>query len=120
MLLEFLLHLLSFDLSWIAMLVLNNLHWVFALVAFTILAEGGKRTTWHFLVLIGFLYAFVDVMELGGWILLPMIILIPLELFIGLYFKEGTWPQRNFVKFVTVLIFVLSFIHTFFFRFPGA
>lgn len=115
MLLEFLSHAMSFDLAWIASLIMGNLHWVFALGAFVVIAEKGKKPVWHFLVLIGFLYAFVDVMELGGWILVPMMLLVPLQLFIGLYFDEGTWMQRNFVKIVTVLIFALSFIHTFYF-----
>jgi len=119
MLLEFLSHALAFDLVWIVELVFGNLHWLFAIAFFVIIAEKGKRPVWHFLVMMGFLYAFLDIMEMGGWVLLPMIILVPLELFIGLYFREGTWPQRNFVKIVTVLIFALSFIHTFIFTFPG-
>lgn len=118
MLLEFLSHAMSFDLPWIASLIMGNLHWLFALGAFVVIAEKGKKPVWHFLVLIGFLYAFLDVMELGGWIMVPMIILAPLQIGIGLYFEEGTWMQRNFVKVVTVLIFVLSFINTFYFTFP--
>lgn len=115
MLLEFLSHAMSFDLVWIASLIMGNLHWLFALGAFVVIAEKGKKPVWHFLVLIGFLYAFLDVMELGGWILVPMMLLAPLQISIGLYFEEGTWAQRNFVKIVTVLIFALSFIHTFYF-----
>jgi hypothetical protein len=119
MLLEFLARLMSFDFVWIVDLVFGNLHWVFAIAFFVIIAEKGKKPVWHFLVMMGFLYAFLDVMEMGGWVLLPMIILVPLELVIGLYFREGSWPQRNFVKLVTVLIFALSFVHTFLFTLPG-
>ncbi len=115
---EFISHALAFDLVWIASLIFGNLHWVFALVAFVIIAEKGKRPVWHFLVLIFFLYAFLDVMELGGWIIVPMFFLMALEFFIGLYFPEGSWVQRNFVKIVTVLIFALSFVHTFYFPIP--
>lgn len=118
MLLEFLSHAMAFDLGWIVSLVLGNLHWVFALFAFTIIAEKGKKPVWHFLVLMGFLYAFLDVMELGNWIMIPMLSLFTIELFIGLFFEDGTWMQRNFVKVVTVLIFALSFVHTFYFTFP--
>jgi len=118
MLLEFLSHLLSFDFVWIASLIMNNLHWLFALMAFVVIAEKGKRPVWHFLVLIGFLYAFVDVMAIGGWILAPILIMTAFQFFLGLYFPEGSWPQRNFIKIVTVAFFVVSFIHTFFFRLP--
>lgn len=119
MLLEFLSHAAALDLAWIASLILGNLHWVFAIMAFTIIAEGSKRSVWHFLVLMGFLYAFLDVMELGGWILAPLILMVPIQLFVGLYFPKGSWPERNFVKIVTVLFFALSFIHTFYFTLPG-
>lgn len=119
MLLEFLTHAMAFDLAWIVQLVMGNLHWLFALMAFVFIAEKGHRPVWHFLVLIGFLYAFLDVMEMGGWILMPMIILAPFQIGFGLFFKEGTWPQRNFVKILTVLILVLSFVHTFIFTLPG-
>ncbi len=118
MLLEFLSHAIAFDLAWIASLILGNLHWVFAIGAFVIIAEKGKKPIWHFLLIMGFLYAFLDVMELGGWILAPLIVLVPIQFFIILYFPEGSWPQRNFVKIVTVLFFALSFIHTFYFRLP--
>ena len=119
MLLEFLSHLMSFDLVWIVELVLRNLHWVFAIAAFAVIAEKGKKPVWHFLVLVFFLYAFVDIMEIGGWILVPMLLLMILQLGIGLYFEESSWPQRNYVKIVVVLIFALSFVHTFYFALPG-
>jgi len=115
---EFISHAMAFDLAWIAGLILGNLHWLFAIAAFVIIAEKGKRPVWHFLVMILFLYAFLDILDLGGWILVPMFFLMALELLIGLYFPVGSWAQRNFVKIVTVLIFTLSFIHTFYFPIP--
>ena len=119
MLLEFLSHLVSFDLAWIAALILSNLHWAFALFAFTFIGENGKRPVWHFLILIAMLYAFGDILGLGGWILTPFILVIPFQLLIGCSFPEGSWPRRNFTKIVMIFLMVTIFINTFYFRFPG-
>jgi len=87
------------------------------LMCFVILAEKSKKPIWTFIVLIGLLYAFVDVMDLGGWIMAPMLIVLPFQLFIGLFFPEGSIFQKKFAIIATIFIFVASFINTFYFRF---
>ncbi len=116
MLLEFISHALAFDLNWIAALILNNLHWVFALFAFVFIAEKGHRPVWHFLVFTGLLYAFGDILGLTGWILIPFILAGPFQLGIGLYFPEGSWPRRNFTIIVAIFLMVTIFINTFYLR----
>ncbi|MCX6798647.1 MAG: hypothetical protein NTW59_00950 [Candidatus Diapherotrites archaeon] len=119
MLVEFLSHLLSFDLNWIAGLIMNNLHWLFAFAAFVIIAEKGHKPVWHFLAIVGLLYAFSDILNLAGWILVPFIIALPVQLFVGLFFPEGGWVQKRFAIIVTFLLMALSFINTFYFSFLG-
>jgi len=117
MFIESMTHILALDLNWLVWLITNNLHWLFALMCFVILAEKSKKPIWTFIVLIGLLYAFVDVMDLGGWIMAPMLIVLPFQLFIGLFFPEGSIFQKKFAIIATIFIFVASFINTFYFRF---
>ncbi|MBN2067797.1 MAG: hypothetical protein JW744_04985 [Candidatus Diapherotrites archaeon] len=119
MLLEFTSHLLAFDLNWLVMLILGNLHWVFALFAFTFIAEQGKRPVWHFLIAVGGLYAFSDIMGLLGWIFAPFFIIVAFQIFLMAYFPEGSWPRKNFVKIVYVFLPIICFIATFYYIFPG-
>ena len=117
MLLETLSHIMAFDFAWIAALILNNLHWVFALFAFAFIAEKGHRPVWHFLVLTALLYAFGDILGLTGWILVPFILAAPFQLGIDLFFPAGSWPRKNFALVVTIFLMVTTFINTFYFRF---
>jgi len=118
MLLEFLLHALSFDLGWIAMLILGNLHWVFALFVYVGILSKGKRTVWPFLMLVFSLYAAVDLAGLAGWIFVPILIFIPLNFLLAIYL-EGTSLEKHSLKITFFLFFFFTFIHTFYFKFPG-
>ena len=119
MLLETLSHIMAFDFVWVAALILNNLHWVFALFAFAFIEEKGHRPVWHFLLTVGLLYAFSDIMGLAGWILIPAIVYVTFQLAFLIYFPEGSWPRKNFTKIIVVFLFVTAFINTLYFRFPG-
>lgn len=115
MLFEFLSHLLSFDLVWIASLILNNLHWVFALIAFVVISGNGKRWLWPFLCTIGLLWAIVDFLGIMGWLLVPIATFVIIQFFMTIYF-ENTRLEKHFLKIVVIVFLTLSFINTFYFH----
>ena len=116
MLIESLSHILAFDLPWVVWLIANNLHWLFALMCFVVIAEKAKKPVWTFLVLIGLLYAFGDLMEFGGWIMPSFLVILPFQFFLGLCFPQGSWVQKRFAILATIFIFVAAFINTFYLR----
>ena len=118
MFIEFMSHVLSLDLPWIAGFILGNLHWVFALFAYVIIAGQAKKPVWSFLLLMGGLYAALDIAGLAGWIFVPLLIFLPMNLVISI-FLEGTVFQKHATKILWAAFFVLAFINTFYFRFPG-
>jgi len=119
MLLELLSHLLAFDLKWAAMLILGNLHWVFALFAFTFIAEKGKRPVWHFLTVVGLLYAFGDILGITSWVLIPAIIWATFQLFLGIFFHKDSWARKHEIIIIVPFLLITAFINTFFLAFPG-
>lgn len=123
MLLEFLSHAISLDLGWIANLLFTNIHWIFAVFAFVVLADSkggsGKKFVWKFIVTMGLLYAAVDIGSLAGWAFPTQMVFIPINFGITI-FTENTRFQKHFIKIVVVVFFLLSFINTFYYSFPGA
>ena len=118
MLLEFLSHLLSFDLSWIALLVLNNLHWVFALAAAAYIFFDYKKMLVPFILVVGMCWAAVDFSSVTGWAW-------TLPVFLGIFYisriavlifcqeiksLKNILPVVNIVHFFTVYILFNLFI----------
>jgi hypothetical protein len=118
MLLEFLSHALAFDLAWIASLLLNNLLWVFILLAYVVIASNGKHGFKNFVILTLLLYAAVELEQLQGLIFVPLLIFIPLNFVLEIFLKD-TSLEKHQLKIIIFLFFSVTFLHTFFFRLPG-
>ncbi len=118
MLTEFLAHAMAFDLVWIVGLIFNNLHWLFALGAFVIIANDGKWPVWHFLVIIALLWAIVDVELFMNLAFFPMLLWVPLDWGIRI-FTENTSLEKHGLKIIVFLFCLMAFINTFLFEFPG-
>ncbi len=119
MVLELLSHLMSFDFVWVAGLVLNNLHWVFAIFAYVFISDGGKKPVWLFLSTIILLYAFVDFFDIAGWVFVPIGLFLIIQFVMTIFF-ENTSLEKHYLKLVVVVFVVLSFIQTFYFDLPWA
>ncbi|MBN1940714.1 MAG: hypothetical protein JW772_00870 [Candidatus Diapherotrites archaeon] len=113
MFLELLSHALSLDGNWIAELVLNNIPWVFCLLAFVFFNSGGKKWIAGFFFTVGLLYVVVDLFEVMHWIFFPIIMFIPLNMALAT-FLEGTSWHKHELKIIMALFLGLSFIWTFF------
>ena len=118
MLTEFLAHALAFDLVWIVGLIFNNLHWLFALGAFVVIANNGKRPVWHFLLTIGLLWAIIDLELFMNLAFAPMLIFVPLNWSIRIFTKD-TSLEKHGLKIIVVVFLLLAFVNTFLFDFPG-
>ena|SRR3989344_3543348 len=115
MLLEFLSHAMSFDMVWIASLIMGNLHWLFAISAFVLISNGGKRWLWPFLTMFALLWAIVDFAGIMGWIMVPIIFFTVVVSFLMQIFINGTILEKHSLKIIVVLFLALSFVHTFLF-----
>jgi len=118
MLMEFLSHALALNLGWIAMLIFGNLHWLFALVAYVLIANNGKRFLWPFLLTMGLLYAVVDIKAMFALVFASMILFIPVNFLLEAFLKN-TSLEKHQLKIIVVLFFVFTFTNTFLFRLPG-
>ena len=77
MLVEFLARLVEFDLVWIVELVFGNLHWLFALFATIFIFYDGKKPILPFVLLMGVLWAALDLSTVTGWVwAVPMFLAI--------------------------------------------
>lgn len=114
MLLEFLSHAMSFDIAWIASLILGNLHWVFAISAFILVSNGGKKLIWPFLVTFAMLWAITDFSEMAGWIMVPILTFTTINITLTIFF-ENTRLQKHLMKILVISFLALSFVHTFLF-----
>lgn len=112
--LEFLSHAMTFDLIWIASLIMNNLHWVFALVAYVVIVHNGKRPIWQFLLVVALLWSIVDFVGILGWIMVPILTFMIIS-FVMPHFIDNTALERHSLKITVILFLALSFIHTFLF-----
>jgi len=68
MLMEFLAHLVSFDLVWIVSFILGNLHWFFLLFAPAFIFYNEKRVIMPFLLVVFLSWAMVDFTLVSGWV----------------------------------------------------
>ena len=118
MLTQFLAHALAFDLVWILGVIMGNLHWLFVLGAYVIIAENGKRPVWHFLVIVGLLWAIVDIEHFMSLAFVPMLIFVPLDWGIRI-FIENTSLEKYGLKLIVIVFFILTFINTFLFDLSG-
>ena len=118
MLIQFLAHAMAFDLVWILGVIMGNLHWLFALGAFVIIAENGKRPVWHFLVTIGLLWAAVDLELFMGLAFVPMLIWVPLDWGVRIFIKD-TSLEKHGMKIIVFLFCLGAFINTFLFNLSG-
>lgn len=115
MLLEFISHAMAFDLVWIASLIMNNLHWLFALVAYVVIAHNGKRPIWQFLLVITLLWAITDFTGMMGWVMVPLLTFMIIS-FVMPHFIDGTALEKHSLKITIILFLMLSFVHTFLFN----
>ena len=114
---ELLSHLLSFDLFWVAALMLDNLHWVFAIFAYVFISGGGKKPIWGFLSTVILLYAIVDFFEFTAWVFIPIGLFTVIQ-FLMTFFFENTRFEKHYLKIVVLVFVTLSFIHTFYLELP--
>lgn len=119
MLLELLSHLLSFDFVWVAGLMLNNLHWVFAIFAYVFIAGEGKNSVWAFLSTVILLYAIVDLFGFLAWVFVPVGLFLIVQFVMEIFF-ENTRLEKHYLTLVVAIFVVASFIQTFYFDFPWA
>ncbi len=119
MLLEFLSRALAFDLVWISELILNNLHWAFILLAYVVIASNGKHGFKNFVFLVLLLYAAVELEQMQGLVFVPLLVFIPVNFVLEIFLKD-TALEKHQLKIIVFLFFFVTFIHTFFFRLPGA
>lgn len=113
MFLEFLSHAISFDWVWIVELVLNNLAWVFVLAAFAFINHDGKHWFWAFIFLVGLLWVFGDFIRYLGWLMVPFVLFIPLQMAMMTFFK-GTRLQKRELPIIVIVFFALAFVFTYF------
>ena len=106
MLIQFLAHAMSFDLVWILGVIIGNLHWLFALGAFVIISENGKRPVWHFLLVIGLLWAAVDLEFFMSLVFVPMLIFVPLNLAVTIFIKDTSLEKHGLKILVTAFLFL--------------
>lgn len=118
MLTQFLAHAMVFDLVWILGVIMGNLHWLFALGAFVIISENGKRPVWHFLVVVGMLWAAVDLEFFMGLVFAPMLIFVSLNWLVRIFIKD-TSLEKHGMKIIVFLFFLTAFINTFLFDLSG-
>ena len=118
MLTQFLAHAMAFDLVWILGVIMGNLHWLFALGAFVIITNTGKRPVWHFLVTVGLLWAVVDLELFMGLAFVPMLLWIPLDWTVKTFTKD-TSLEKHGMKIIVFLFCLLTFINTFLIDLPG-
>jgi len=109
---------MSFDIAWIVDFIIANLHWLFAFSMFVIIAHNGKRPVWHLLVLVGLLWAIVDLEHLLGLVFVSIIIFVPTDWILRTYL-EGTSLQKHELKIIVIVFLLLTFINTFYFKLPG-
>jgi len=77
MLVEFLARVLEFDLVWIVGLIFGNLHWLFAIGAVIYFFYGGKKPVLPFILLMGVVWAAIDLSTITGWVwAVPMFLAI--------------------------------------------
>ena len=68
--LDFLAHLLAFDVAWVVAFILGNLHWLFAFVATAYFFSGSKRVVGYFLILVMLVWSVFDLTSLMSWTVL--------------------------------------------------
>ncbi len=116
MLAEFALGLLEGNLSYLAGLILGNLHWLFVFAAMMKIQNPEKPWIKATLLFILFMFGMRDVMGLFGWI--PMPILSPL-FFFGIIimtvriFIAKTWLEKWTFPLTVSLVFLTSGIANF-------
>ena len=118
MLTQFLVHAMAFDLVWILGVIMGNLHWLFALGAFVIISKNGKRPVWHFLVIVGLLWAAVDLEFFMSLVFAPMLIFVSLNWVVTIFIKD-TSLEKHEMKIIVFLFFLTTFINTFLFNLSG-
>ncbi len=119
MIVEALSQLVAGNLSWFVDIVMNNLHWTFALLAFVVitLTEVGvkKNHLRNFIFLVGFLYAFSSLADLTGLVLISAGIFLIFQLVI-LIFWHDSWAKKHplaQLSFIVFLFLLLSMLVTF-------
>jgi len=106
---------MSFDFAWIITFIMGNLHWLFALFVFVVIAHDGKRPIWHFLVVVALLWAIVDIEHFMSLAFVSIIIFVPVD-WTTRIFIENTSLAKHELKIIVVIFMVLTFINTFFFN----
>jgi len=112
MFLEFLSHAISLDSGWIIELILSNIPWIFVLAVYVFIQKDGKHVFWGFIFLVGLLYVFMDFFGLLGWIMVPLVIFVPLQMAMNIFF-EGTSLHKIELPIILIVFFTLCFLFTF-------
>lgn len=110
---------MSFDLVWIVDFIMANIHWLFAFFMFVIIAQGGKRPVWHFLVVIALLWAIVDLEQFLHLAFVPIIIFVPADWTLRVFLKDTSFEKHE-LKIIVVVFLLLTFINTYFVKMPGS
>lgn len=112
MLLNFLTHLLSFDVAWIVSFVLSNLHYLFAMVALMYYIVGEKRFLTAFIFFTIGAWIIVDFETITGWVYYVagfLALLYVSRMAVSIYAEASPkWSER--LLLVLVIQFVLLFI----------
>lgn len=109
MFIETMLHLLAFDLGWIVQMVMGNLIWVFFLAAMGYFLF--KKPIIGGVVIILYLYATTDLVNILGWTFRQGVLFVPLlaaflaSLFASSLFGKFKWYSEN--KFAVSIMFYL-------------
>lgn len=97
MFVEFMYHLLSFDLVWIIQFVLLNLHWLFAFAAVSYFFSDGKKILSGVIVIVFALWAMESGAKIMGWVFITgtFLLLFYVVKFFILKFAEETPAMQN-------------------------
>ena len=110
---------MSFDIPWVASLVMGNLHWVFAIFIYVFISSDGKSPLRGFLGTVLLPYAIVDLFAIAAWIFVPVGIFTIVQFIMSIFF-ENTSLEKHYLKIVVALFVMLGYVHTFYFEFPWA
>lgn len=112
MILEALSQLLSGNLFWFVEIVLNNLHWVFALFAFVVIAnkELGIGNYYRgFIFLVGLLWAFSSIADLTGLVIFSAGIFLIFQFLIIIFYPPSLAKKHPGLQLsVIVTAFLLA------------
>jgi len=111
MIIEALSQLFSGNLSWFFDIVLNNLHWVFALFAFNLIAsqEAGVNYNYirNFVFLVGSLWAFVSIAGIIGMSLFSAGLFLVVQLLLITF-----WPKSLSKKYPSLQVYIIWFLYS--------